>query len=171
MLFIHPMRVCPIILGLFCNPLFSQNAGNFEYIITCLKDSKIDSSQKEIKGIGKVQAINLEATELKETGLSYYKIPLKTKVKPAARLARLAADQYIQTWKNNSRVELNEEFSVENSSVVDLRLHLLIEDIYVQIIVICDKENIYEIICFRDTNDNPHFDALSKKIKNKSCLQ
>lgn len=48
---------------------------------------------------------------------------------------------------------------------------MLREDIYLQIIIICDKEKVYEIMCFRDTNDKTHFDALIKNIKEKSWLQ
>lgn len=152
------------------HPLFCQNANNYEYLIACFKTPNIDSFEREIKGIGKVEAVSLESEELKETGLTYYEIPSKKKNKPSSKLAQLAAEQYIQTWKNNSRVKLYEAFAIGKSSIVDLRLHIIIEDIYVQIMFICDEGKIYEIMCFRAIYDTPHFDALSKKIKDKFCL-
>jgi len=173
MIFVKPhVRVCLLIWSLFfCKPLFCQNSNNYKYLITCFKNSNIDSSQREIKGIGNVQTISFESHELEETGLTYYEIPLRKRNKPASKLTQLAAEQWVETWKNNSRIELYEKFAIGESHIVDLRLHMLIEDIYVQLIFICDKEKIYEIMCFRDINDEIHFNTLSKNIKDKVCLQ
>ena len=155
---------------IFYSPLLCQNSNNFEYLISCFKNSHIDSSEREIKGIGNVRTISFESHELQETGLTYYEVPLKKRNKPASELAQLASDQYVQTWKNNSRIEQYEKFAIGESSIVDLRLHILIEDIYLQIIFICDEEKIYEIMCFRGINDKTYFNKLTKKIKDKSCL-
>ena len=171
MKFVKPRILISLtLLMLFFNPLNGQNSDNYEYLIACFKNSNIDTSDREIKGIGKVQIISLESHELEETGLAYYEIPVKKRDKAVSKLTRIAANQYIETWKNNSRIEQYEKFAIGESSIVDLRLHILIENIYVQIIFICDEKTLYEIICFRDINDETHFNALSKKVKDKSCL-
>jgi hypothetical protein len=139
--------------------------------LNCFKNSNIDSSEREIKGIGNVRIISFESRELEETGMSYYEIPSGKRNKPASKLTQLAAVQWVETWKNNSRFELYEKLVIGEASIVDLRLHILIENIYVQLIFICDKEKIYEIMCFRDKNDEIHFNRLSKEIKEKVCLQ
>jgi hypothetical protein len=153
------------------NKTFAQPGKSYDYLIQCFKNSKIDTADIEINGLGSVRTIDFNSNEMEETGLTCYTVPKNMQNKSPSKLSEIAADMHIQTWKNNSRVIKKIKYNSGAASVIDLRLHILIEDIYIQVIIIGDDNNMYEVMSIKDTNDYHHFDTLTKKIMERSCLQ
>ncbi|WP_298306143.1 hypothetical protein [Flavobacterium sp.] len=149
---------------------FGQNSKNYSYLIDCFKNSSTEKGERTINGIGNVEEIALSSNELNETGLLYFEIPKNKKGKSLVKLAELVTNDYVITWKNNSKVLLNQKYENTNACIIDLRLHIKIENIYMQVIVINDGEKIYQIMCFRDTADDTYFNSLIVKIKEQNCL-
>jgi len=150
---------------------FAQQSKSYDYLIQCFKNSKVDTADIEIIGLGPVKAIEFSSNEMEETGLTYYVVPKNKQNKSSSKLSEIAADNQIQTWKNNSRVIKKDKYDLRETTVIDLRLYMLIENIYMQIIIISDNNKMYEVMCFKDTNDHTHFDTLTNKIMKKNCLQ
>ena len=151
------------------NPASGQEKKDYRYLPGCFDKDGIDTAQIEIDGFGEVTAMDYFSASLEETGLMLYTIPAKKQGKPAAKNAMTATQFHVKLWKNNSRTVAKNEIQLEGVAMVDLRLHMLIENIYLQIITICEGDKIYQLSCFRDTNDTKHFDALLAKLKEKKC--
>ena len=159
-----------VITLFFSNFSFGQKNQNYSYVLDCFKNSTTENGERNIDGIGNVKEISLNSNELSETGLLYFKIPKNKKNKSLLELAQLVANDYIKTWKNNSKIILNKRYENTNASIIDLRLHMIIEDIDMQVIIINDGEKIYQIMCFRNTTDEKYFDSLLDKINGQNCL-
>lgn len=159
-----------ILLVLYCMQVDAQDKKNYSYLPSCFASEGIDTAQIEIDGMGEVTVLDYTSATLKETGLMTYIIPAKKQDKSPAKLAMTATQFHVKLWKNNSKVVAKNEIKLEDAAMVDLRLHMLIENIYLQVITICQGDKIYQVSCFRDTNDTTHFDSLVKKIQEKSCL-
>lgn len=112
---------------------------------------------------------SMASADTQEIGLFYYIIPDKARGKSNEKLARLAAGFQTETWKNNSRIVSSKQYNDGPVTIVDTRLHLLIEDIYLQVIIICDGMMVFEIDSFRDTHDSVFFDRLLNKVRKKDC--
>lgn len=160
-----------ILITLFLsNFSFGQKSQNYSYLIDCFKNSATENGERNIDGIGNVEETSLNSNELTETGLIYFKIPKNRKNKSLLKLAQSVSNDYIKTWKNNSKIISNNKYENDNACIIDLRLHIKIENIYMQIIIINDGEKIYQIMCFRDSEDEEYFDSLVEKTRNQNCL-
>ncbi len=168
--FFQQTFVLAITTILFTKISLSQQNVDYSYLIACFKDPAIDSFNTDIDGIGEIKSINYTSDSV-EAALSFYDIPQDKKNKSTGKLAQVATDRHIQTWKNNSKIILYDKYKVGLANIIDLRLHLLIEDIYMQVIIISEKNKIYELTSFRDTVDKAFFDKLNEKVKKKTCLQ
>jgi hypothetical protein len=155
----------------FGTSVYCQENNNFSYLIQCFNKSAPDTSEIEVEGIGDVNYISLGADDT-DAGLNYYSIPLNKRKKSAGKLAELASDMHKEIWKNNSRTIVRKTYKTGTASIIDLRLLLLIENIYFQVIVICDIDNgmIYETMLFSDTDDPVKFDSSIKSVTEKTCL-
>lgn len=149
---------------------FGQKSQNYNYLIDCFKNSTTENGKRNIDGIGDVEEISLNSNELSETGLIYFKIPKNKKNKPLLKLAQSVSNDYIKTWKNNSKIICNKSYENANACIIDLRLHMRIEDIYMQVIILNDGEKIYQIMCFRNSEEEEYFSSLVEKIRNQNCL-
>lgn len=149
---------------------FGQKSLNYSYLIDCFKNSATENGERNIDGIGNVEETSLNSNELSETGLIYFKIPKNRKNKSLLKLAQSVSSDYIKTWKNNSKIIRNNKYENDNACIIDLRLHIKIENIYMQVIIINDGEKIYQIMCFRDSEDEEYFDSLVEKTRNQNCL-
>ena len=148
---------------------FAQTNHDYSYLLKCFSNPAIDSFKTAIDGIGEIESINYSSDNV-ESGLSFFDIPQNKQSKSIKKLAQVAASRHIQTWKNNSRIVLNKQYTEGTASIVDLRFHLLIEDIYMQVIIICENKRIYELTTFRDTGDKTFFNILTEKVRMKKCL-
>jgi hypothetical protein len=155
----------------FCNTqkTYSQDNKNYEYLIKCSNTGNPDSSDIEVKGFGMVNSISI-SYDIEETGLTYYNVPAKSQKKSPSKQAEIAAANQMETWKNNSRIVRKDKKDLEGICIIDLRMRLVIENIYLQVIIISDHGRMYEIMCFRDKNDENHFDSLTRKVLEKNCL-
>jgi hypothetical protein len=99
----------------------------------------------------------------------YYSIPASKQSKSVKKLAALAANLQISTWKNNSSIVLYNQSGTDTAYFVDVRLHMIIENIYLQVLIICEKNRVYEIDCFKDDYDKNYFDKITAAIKGKGC--
>jgi hypothetical protein len=154
---------------IFCLTTYSQTNTNFSYLKKCFKNSSIDSFKNQIDGIGEVMFYSVTSDSV-ESMLNYYFIPKDKQSKKRRKLAELAANRQIETWKNNSNIILNKKYETDFASFIDLRLHMIIENIYLQVIIVCEDNMVYEIDCFRDENDKAFFDDQTRKIQKKNCL-
>lgn len=155
----------------FCTKVYSQQKGDSLFLYKCAENAEADTAEVEIDGIGEIKAIMYNFSNLEETGWTYYYIPENKKKTAASKLSRLLADMHIETWKNNSRIVVLNRSRVGDAGMVDVRLHILIEDIYMQVIAVSEKGELYEVMCIRDTNDKAYFDSVAENIKKKTCLQ
>lgn len=151
-------------------PAAGQTQKNYQYLPACFNTKGIDTAQIEIDGIGEVEVIDYSSDSLEETGLMIYNIPEKKRGRSLAKLAMTATQFHVKLWKNNSKVLAKNEIPLEAAAIVDLRLHMLIENIYLQIVTICEGDTIYHVSVFRDTNDGKYFDEVVAKLKEKKCL-
>lgn len=147
----------------------AQSPVNHTFLLDCFKNSPVDSFEIEIKKLGELMSYNYEGDSATETGLSWFTIPEEKRSMKRSKIAELAAARQTETWKNNSKIIFYERTETGAASIIDLRLHLLIEDIYFQVLIICEKDRVYEIDCFRDTNDKICFDNLARRIKTGKC--
>lgn len=152
------------------NYTFGQKNLDYSYLIDCLNNSAKENGERNIDGIGEVKEFSLNSNELHETGLLYFNIPKNKKSKSLLKLAQSVSNDYTTTWKNNSKIIINKEYETPYACIIDLRLHIKIENIYMQVIIINDGEKIYQIMCFRDTNDEEYFNSLVEKTRNHNCL-
>ena len=149
---------------------FSQPATDFSWLLRCFNGGPVDSFEIEIDGIGTVMTRHLASDSVKmEAALFYYDIPAAQRRKSGKKLAGHAAHFQIKTWKNNSKLLLYKQYRIGEAIIVDARLHLLIEDIYLQVVVVLENNRVYEIDHFEDTNDKRIFDELTEKIRKKIC--
>ena len=152
------------------NKSYAQTSSGFSYLVSCFKNSSIDSFEVQIDGIGAVMTHNLTSDNVKtEAILTYYDIPVNKRSKSTKKLAGLAANRQIETWKNNSKLLHYKESKNASSIIIDVRLHIIIEDIYLQVLVILENDRVFEIDHFQDKNDPVNFDRLTEQIKNKNC--
>ena len=151
-------------------PAMAQSQKNYQYLPGCFNAKGIDTAQIEIDGIGEVDVMDYSSDSLEETGLMIYTIPEKKRDRSLAKLAMTATQFHVKLWKNNSKVLAKNEIPLEGAAMVDLRMHMLIENIYLQIVTICEGGSIYQVSVFRDTNDGKYFDEVVAKLKNKKCL-
>lgn len=157
-------------LVLLTIPAVAQWQKNYQYLPGCFNTKGIDTAQIEIDGIGEVVVMDYSSDTLEETGLMVYQVPEKKRDKSLAKLAMTATQFHVKLWKSNSKVLAKNEIPLEGAAMVDLRLHMLIENIYLQIITICEGDTIYQLSCFRDTNDTKYFDQVVAALKEKKCL-
>ena len=116
-----------VITALFLTTIsYAQTKNDYSYLLTCFIDPAIDSFKTEIDGIGEVESVNYSSDSI-ESGLSFYDIPQNKQGISIKKLAKVAANRHIQIWKNNSRITLYKQYSKGTTSILDLRLHLLIE--------------------------------------------
>jgi hypothetical protein len=162
------------IIGLFILftgiPATAQWQKNYQYLPACFNAKGIDTAQIEIDGIGEVEVMDYSSDSLEETGLMIYRVPEKKRDKSLAKLAMTATQFHVKLWKNNSKVLVKNEMQLDGAAMVDLRLHMLIENIYLQIVTICEGDTIYQLSIFRDTNDTAYFDKVVATLKEKKCL-
>jgi hypothetical protein len=162
-------------LSLFVSLFFSNNivngqVKNYNYLINCFDATSREINELEIEKIGVVKAISLVAIKNQEIGLLYFEIPNKVKKLTSSKLAELASNQHIKTWKNNSYVISNKKHNNDTVSIIDLRLHMKIESINMQVITVCDSDKIYAIISFNESDDEAQFDLLIANIVKEKCL-
>lgn len=155
----------------YCTKVYSQQKNDSLFLFKCPVNAETDTAEIEIEGIGEIKAIFYSLQDLEETGWTYYFVPENKQNTAASKLARLLADMHIQTWKNNSRVVELKKSQAGNASIIDVRLHILIEDIYMQVIAVSEKGELYEIMTFRDTNDKDYFNSVADNVRKKNCLQ
>lgn len=161
-----------VIMLAFCttNTTFGQKKSSYEYLIDCFKEATAEKGERTIEGIGEIEEVAVSSTKLEETGLLYFTIPANKRSKSFSKMAQLVANDFIKTWKNNSKIISNTKFENTNATIIELQLHILIEDIYMNIIIVNDGEKIYQIMCIRDTENNKDFKLLLDKIQDQSCL-
>jgi hypothetical protein len=158
-------------LLLIGNLAFSQESKSYDYLIGCFTNPVTESEEIEIDKIGTVKPISLSSAELGEIGLFYYDVPKDKTSLSVSKLAQFAAKFHIDTWVNNSKIIKNDEQKIGAVYMIDLRLHMLLEDIYMQVITISEKGKIYQVISFADTDDyQSKFDALLEKVIKKNCF-
>lgn len=157
-----------IILG---NKVSAQEKDSSFFLFHCGGYINRDTAVVEIKGIGEVKSISYVFADLEETGWTYYFVPENKRTQSASKLSQLLADTHKEIWKNNSRIVTREKLQVGDACIIDLRLHILIEDIYMQVLAISEPGKLYEVMCFRDTNDKAYFDRMVDNIKKKQCPQ
>lgn len=155
---------------LFSSLSFGQKSQNYSYLIDCFKNSATENGERNIDGIGNVEEISLNSNELSETGLLYFKIPKNKKNKSLLKVTQYVSNDYIKTWVNNSKIIHNKIYENDKAFIIDLRLHIKIENIYMQVIIINDGEKIYQIMCFKDSEDEEYFNSLVEKIRNQNCI-
>jgi hypothetical protein len=160
-----------ICLLLISNLAISQEAKSYDYLIGCFKNPVTESEEIEIDKIGTVKPISLSSDELGEIGLFYYDIPKDKTSLSISKLAQFATKFHIDTWVNNSKIIMNDEKKIGAACIIDLRLHMLLEDIYMQVITVSEKGKIYQVISFADTDDyQSKFDSLQEKVIKKDCF-
>ncbi len=155
---------------ILCNCLYAQQ-NSYAYLLKCFSRPSGDSFITKIKGIGDVIMHSAVADGLKEAGLTYYTIPAEKLAEPSKKLAAIVANLQISHWKRKSEMISNEASDSGTVSFADVRLHLLVENIYMQILVICDGERIYELDIYIDPYNKDTFDKVTAAIKNKECLR
>jgi hypothetical protein len=165
----------PLLLGVMMMTAFhlysyGQDKKDYSYLRSCFSATGIDTAQMEIDGFGEVFVLDYNSDTLEETGLMVFTVPPKKQDKTLSKLAMTATQFHVKLWKNNSNVVAKNEIQLEGASMVDLRLHMLIENIYLQVITIAEGDKIYQVSCFRDTNETAFFDAMVNKLKEKKCL-
>jgi hypothetical protein len=166
-----PFPVIGLFLMLIHSPASAQWQKNYQYLPGCFNSKGIDTAQIGIDGIGEVDVMDYSSDSLEETGLMIYRVPEKKRDRSAAKLAMAATQFHVKLWKNNSKVITKNELPLEGAAMVDLRLHMLIENIYLQIVTICEGDTIYQVSCFRDTNDTKYFDQVVALLREKKCLR
>jgi hypothetical protein len=133
-------------------------------------NANVDSFEVEIDGLGDVMTYNFTSDSLKgEILLTYYEIPLSKRSKSDSKLAELAANKQIDIWKNNSKIVGRNVTKNGSAIITDVRLHMLIEDFYMQVIIIVDKNQVFEFTHIQDKNDIAAFDKLAGQIGKKDC--
>jgi hypothetical protein len=152
---------------------YSANAQDkdYAYLLQCFNHPTDTLKEVEIKGMGTVDMYSFEADSLVETGVTCYNIPGSKSSKPKEKLAEIAANLQISTWKNNSRIAYYKKWATADAAFVDVRLHLLIEDIYFQVVIIVNKGKVYEVDCFRDTNETKTFDGITASLNKMECIK
>jgi len=148
----------------------SKAQSSYTYLLDCFKQSKIDTFETEIDHIGEVINYVVESQRIEELGMIYYAIPKDKQSIPLKKMAVYAAARQIDTWKNNSKLIYKKQTEADDVVISDVRLHILLEDLYMQVIVVCEKGNVYEITCIRDKNDIVLFDSFLKKVTQKECF-
>lgn len=172
MIFAFNKQKCVLLaIALFISHCLHAQQKNYSYLLKCFNRPSGDSFATKIKGIGDVMMHSAVADNLKEAGLTYYAIPSARKSDPSKKLAAIAANLQISNWKRKSETISNDESDSGAVAFVDVRLHLLVENIYMQILVICDGERIYELDIYIDPYNKDTFDKVTAAIKNKECLQ
>lgn len=142
---------------------------DYSYLPSCYHDAKIEKDTLEIDSIGSVLASTITSDDL-DVALTKYDIPANLLKESSYRLAAFSADMHAARWKNNSNMISRKKYSSGNAAIIDLRLHMRIENIYMQVLVICDGASIYELMFFSDTNDKKIFNDLLKRIRDHQCL-
>jgi len=148
----------------------SYGQSKHAYLLDCFSKKAIDTFETEIDNIGEIVNYGVESENVEDVGMIYYDIPKSKQSISLKRLVTYAANRQISTWKNNSKIIYNKQTEVDGAIISDVRLHLLIEDIYMQVIVVCEKEKVYEISCIRDKNEAAFFDKLTDKVRKKKCF-
>ncbi len=167
-------KVVPLLLLIGCIFLLDKNYGQessgFSYLITCFKGGNVDSFETDIKGIGTLMTYNLTSDNVNsDVMLSYYDIPANIQSKSEHKLADLAAHRQIDIWKNNSKLLLYKESRSESAIIIAVRLHILIEDIFLHIIVVLENNRVFELDGFQDNYNAAAFDRVTKRIIKKNC--
>lgn len=149
---------------------FCQESTGYTYLLHCYPNAIKDSFEVDIKGFGEIPLHSLMPDTAADVSIYYYSIPNHAAGKSRQKNAKSAAGLQIDTWKNNSRIIYSRQTDDGQVTIIDTRLHILIEDIYMQSIVICDGTTIYEIDSILDTNEKDFFDGLVEKLRERKCL-
>lgn len=167
-------RLCRILISGLCFLFFQHAAGqlpgNYAYLKNCFSNGPIDSFEIEVTNLGEIMSYNLTGDSTIDVLFTYFRVPDDKLDMKLTKIAELAAERQKDTWKNNSKLVYYKKTETASATIIDYRLHVLIEDIYMQVIVISEREWVYEIDCFRDKNEKKFFDGLTRKVMDKDCL-
>jgi hypothetical protein len=140
---------------------------SYAYLLECFVPEE-ENGVYEFEELGEITTY-ARASEQIEGGLMYYAIPVDKKKLSQKKIIEIASERHINTWKNNSKILSKKIFDDGGVTFADVRLHLLIEDIYIQVVIAYERDTVYEIIAFSDSSDPIFFDSLTELVKKKQC--